>query len=223
MTPQLRAALNNVYSLFARYKDDYGYARRCGVSHALRNLTRDDWHAMNREFDMVVLIHDVDLFCHFLPRFLEWIEENNEDQSPEIIFDSLLWDVGAHLQHMGWRNWSSEEVEALRAVFEAWTRQAMAEHQGRIPLEFLLKVEDDLSRYLNIWLDARPLEVVRWLLTLDWSTAENVQKWATQQLVEERLELAFFANPEGEHAALFSRSIQLLRSLRALESNSNSS
>lgn len=216
MTPELRAALDGAYQVFARYKDSYDYTRRSGVSHALRNLTRDDWRAMNREFDMVVLIYDENLLRHFLPRFLEWIEENNDDQDPTIIFDWLLWDVGAHLQRMGWRNWSSEEVEALRAVFEAWTRQSLAEHRGEMPLEFLLKVEDDLSRYLDMWVEARPLEVAQWLGMVDWRKHEQARLWAAQPRVEERLESAFFANPEGLDAGLLSRTVELVRSLRAL-------
>ena len=221
MTPELREALNNVYSVFARYKDDYGFARRSGVSHALNNLTHDDWGRMNREFDMEVLLYEGDLFRHFLPRFLEWMREDEKEMV--ISFNWLWWDVSAHLQLKGWRNWPSEEVEALRAVFEAWTRQSLAEHRGQMPLEFLLRIEDDLSRYLDVWLQARPLEVTSWLWTVNWNHNENARRWATQLHVEEQLEAAFFAHPEGEHAALLSRSIQLLCSLRAFEHNSISS
>ncbi len=216
MTPELRAALDGAYQVFARYKDSYDYTRRSGVSHALRNLTRDDWRAMNQEFDMVVLIYDENLLRHFLPRFLEWIEENNDDQDPTIIFDWLLWDVSAHLQRMGWRNWSSEEVEALRAVFEVWTREELAKHDGQIPLEFLLEVEDDLGLYLNLWVEERPLEVAQWLWIVDWNANENARHWAVEPNVEERLEAAFFAHPEGTGAALLSRTVELVRSLRAL-------
>lgn len=219
MTPEVRQALNNVYTVFARYQDDYGFARRSGVRRSLQNMTWDDWKRMDDEFDMMLQIYSdlENVFRHYLPLMLEWECEQEGG--------GFNWDLYSPLVSSGWLHWPSEEVEALRRVFEAWTGAELAKRDGQIPLFFLLEVEDDLGRYLNHWVRARPLEVAQWLWTINLSEKTNKVKrhWATQQLVEERLEAAFFAHPEGEHAALFSRSIQLLRSLRALESSSNSS
>ena len=215
MTPQVRAALDGAYQVFERYKDSYGFARRSGISHALRQLTRDDWARMDAGFDMGVQLYSDnknELFRHFLPRWLEWLSEESEPFPPFW----LLWDLGSHLKYAQWLQWPTEEVQALRAVFEAWTRELLSQRDGKIPLHFLIDVEDDLSRYFDVWLDARPYEVARWLWTVDWAKNENVRVWASAPQVEAKLENAFFAHPDGADAALLSRSIEFVRSLRAL-------
>ncbi len=158
------SALNRAYEVFARYEDSFGFARRSGVSRSLRELTSEDWEKMDAEFDMGVQLYSDDstLLRHFLPRFLERLSEG----PPSHPFE--LWDLGYRLNQFGWLEWPREEVEALRAVFEAWTREISTDNQDQVPIDFLLEVEDDVDRYLNIWLEKRPHELAKWLWSIDW-------------------------------------------------------
>lgn len=216
MTPELKAALGEAYTAFMSYKDSYGFAGRSGVRHSLRQLTREDWAQMDAEFDMGVQLYSDnknELFRHFLPRWLEWL---SDDFYSHYLDDWAFWDLGYRLNQARWLQWPPEEVEALRGVFKAWAHQELAKHDGEIPLRFLLDIKDDLSPYLDVWLQARPVEVAQWLWTIDWNEHADAQKWATKPRVEERLEAAFFAHPDSAQAALLSRSIELMRSLRGL-------
>ncbi len=210
MTRELRAALDRVYVVFAHYKDPQNIVTRCHISRTVRQLTRADWEHMDSEFDMMVYIYSdkEQMFRHYLPLLLEW--ECGGQGVTDLDFP-LNW---AH-----WRQWPVEEVEALREVFEEWIRDALSQQDRQIPLYFLLEVEDDLARYLNHWVKARPLDATQWLWTHDWRhVQEMVFKWAVQPLVAEEIESAFWANPDGKHAALFSRTLELLGSIRSLRS-----
>ncbi len=210
MDAKLKSALDGCYVVFAPYEDFYGFAKHSGVSRSLRELTREDWAAMDAEFDMGVQIYSdqtPNLLRHFLPRFLEWLAEDNG-----AILES--WDLAYRLNHFRWLSWPTEEAEALRAVFMAWTRELLTDAEAYLPIEFLTEIKEDLTPHLNIWLQARPYELAQWLWTLDWKQHQDSWNWATKPHVEAALEAEFFRHPDGERAQVLSRSIELIRSLR---------
>lgn len=204
MNSETAYACYQAEKVFARYKDTYGFIRRSGVSRSLYALRREDWDEMNGKFDMSVLLFQDELLRHFLPRLLEWLCEEDAD----------VLDLSVRLNHMHWLDWPAEEIEALRAVFEAWAREKMDARDGQFPIGFWLELRDDPSRYLDIWLHTRPHEFAKWLWIVNWEKHENVRLWVSDPHVEELLEAAFFRDPLGLHATLLSRSIELIRSLR---------
>jgi hypothetical protein len=177
---------------------------------------------MDAEFDISTLLYSNYTIPHFLPLWLEWLVENVDDDKnlPH------LWprDFSYLLNHSGWLNWPFAEVEAIRRVIEAWTHETLVTPGGKMFPEFLLEVEDRIDRYFDLWLESRPLEVACWLMKQDWMHALPVLlQWVVKPHVEENLEGAFRANSEGEHAELFSRVAQLLRSIRALRPSGSGS
>ena len=217
MTPELRSALDNAYDVFARYDAPRNLILPMGKSYHLRTLTLDDWHQMDADNDMGVHLYPYagqDLFRHFLPRWLEWISEDEAEHGNLGFLD--LWSLRYRLAKASWREWPTLEVTALRAVFLAWTNEALARYGGEIPLRFLAEIDEDLAPYLDLWLDADLSAVAHWLWIVNWPEVSGAQIWVTSSQLENRLEAAFFANPDGDNAELFSRSIELIRSLRAL-------
>lgn len=217
MTPELRSAFNEVYTIFAPYKDTLDCARNSGVNRPLRTLTREDWSTMNREFDMPVLLAgDSTRFCHFLPRILEWIHEADDPNFEFGHWGWWWWEVEHNLALCGWLDWPHHEVEALRRVFGLWTSESLINQNKNSPLALLLDVAGDLAPFFNPWLEARPFDVAQWITRQDWLDSKPAAlQWVISPWVEERLEKAFWENLDGDYAAILSRSIQLVESLRS--------
>ena len=239
MTLELRSALDNAYVVFARYPMPNYLGLRGNLQ--LRDLGIGVWHQLNEEHDMGVLMYSDDgsMLRYFLPRWLDWL-------SDDIFYiassDWGIWWLGYRLAHARWRDWPADEVAALRAVFEAWTREEIFDNDGapaaswkpeRIEeedgesmglvgfsvdselLRFLAEV-GDVAAYLELWLDTNLPQLARWLWMADLSSYHGAREWIVSSRLESELEAAFFADSDGENAELFSRSIELVRSLRAL-------
>ena len=241
MTPQLRSALDAAYDVFAGYNaPDY---LGLGGNFQLRDLTVEQWHAWDRQQDLGVLMFsgNGELLRALLPRWLEWLI-----QDPITRDDLGCWelnDVSYRLAWAKWHDWPADEVAALRAVFEIWTRDELAQYGGAPPYKWSHHEErlgeegeklglrgtsvhsellhlwaelGDVAAYLEPWLDCNLPQLARWLWIEDLSYHKGAQNWVASSRLESELEAAFFANPDGENAELFSRSIELVRSLRAL-------
>lgn len=214
MTPELQSALECAYSVFEDYKDPFNCERKSGVRHPLHQMTRGDWSRMHEEFDLTVLLGDSLFYRHFLPCILEWTYEANNGEDGYWGLENLSRYLSTH----GWLRWPHEEVESLRNVFGWWTCEALLYHNKKPPLALLLDVADDVRSYLNPWVVSHPIEVAQWIVEQDWLCPRQVLlRWVTQTLIEERLEAAFWDEPDGTHAALSSRSIESVRLLSASE------
>ena len=238
MTPEILRSLDDAYAIFARYP----MPNYLGLSGAfqLRDLTSADWENLDSRLDLGVLMYSDGgaMLRYFLPRWLQWLsEENNGFRS----YAWELWDLGYRLIHFRWRTWPADEVAALRALFEAWTRAEISRNNGAPPalwqskrteaedetlglsefttdselLRFLGEI-GEAALYLELWLDCNLLQLARWLWSEDLRERKNARLWVVSSRLESEFEAAFFANPDGENAELFSRSIELIRSLRAL-------
>ena len=209
MTLELRHALDNAYDVFARYNaPDY---LELG-NFQLRDLSIERWHELDDKHDVEISMYSDDgiMLRWFLPRWLEWLI----DEEDSLTWES--WSLGFKLARAKWRDWPDDEVAALRAVFLSWTREAIARPGVEPDLHFLSEAKADIAPHLDLWLRSNPLAVAEWLWTVSWMSQPNERLWATSSQLENWLETAFFNNPDGEHAQLFSRSIELIRSLRAL-------
>ena len=103
----------------------------------------------------------------------------------------------------------------MREVFLGWTREDVAKYGGEPSLQFLIEVGEDLAPHLEVWLDADLPRFARWLWTVNWTEMPSAQDWAVSSRLEISLEAAFFSDADGPNAELFSRSIELVRALRA--------
>ncbi len=213
MTEELRHALDKAYDVFARYP----VPKDCGLSgqFQLRELSLKRWHQLDDEHDMGLLMYSEDsaTLRWFLPRWLDWLSDETAE-FPSLDWES--WYLSYRLAHAKWREWPADEVAAVRAVFLIWTREAIAQPGKEPDLYSLSQAKVDVAPHLDLWLRSNLLAVAEWLWTVSWMSQPNERRWATSSQLENRLETAFFANPNGENADLFSRSIELIRSLRAL-------
>ena len=223
MTDELRLALDNAYHAFRGYKLPKHYAWRDAV--AARQLTAEQWRALDAEYDMIVCFYSegAQELRYFLPRWLEWLSDDQDLPNAPSVWEMWEWQqLAGTLKRARWQDWPAPEVAALRAVLLAWTRQNVAGHGSKPPhynresaLEFLTEIGEDLAPHLEAWLDANAPALARWLWTVHWDANSSVREWAVSSRLESALEAAFFADPDGANAALFSRSIELVRSLKA--------
>ena len=241
MTPELRHALDNAYDVFARY--DVPEYLSLGGNFQLCDLTVARWHALDKQRDLGVLMFsdDGELLRALLPRWLEWLI-----QDPATRDDLGYWEldnIGYRLAWAKWQSWPADEVAALRALFEIWTRTELAEFGGAPPYKWshhedrlgedgeqlglsgasthsellhLWAEVGDVAAYLEPWLDCNLPQLARWLWLEDLDRHQGAQNWVASSRLENELEAAFFADADGPNAELFSRSIELVRSLRAL-------
>lgn len=238
MIPELHRALDNAYDVFARYDaPDY---LGLGNHFQLRDLTVAQWQQLDEKHNMGVQMYG-STFRYFLPRWLEWLS-GEEAASNDLRDWELCW-LGYRLPSAQWHSWPAEEVAALREFFGVWTREEPAEYGGAPPhswshheenlgvegeklglrgasaysdlLHFLGEV-GEVATYMERWLDANLLQLARWLWTEDLSYYKGARVWITSSRLESELEAAFFADADGPDAELLSRSIELLRSLRAM-------
>lgn len=241
MTPEIRRALDAVYAVFARY--DAPDTLGIGGNFQLHDLTVARWHALDKQFDLGVLMFsdDGELFRYLLPRWLEWLI-----QDPATRDDLGRWEldnVGTRLAQAQWQNWPADEVAALRELFAVWTRAEIAQHGGAPPhswahheenlgaegermgldnfavwselLHFLADV-GDVAAYLELWIEANLPQLARWLWIEDLPHHKGAREWIVSSRLENELENAFFADADGPNAELFSRSIELVRALRQM-------
>ena len=212
MTDDLRRALDAAYDVFARYPlpDIWDLSG----NFQARDLSLERWFKLNEERDMGVLMYSDggEVLRYFLPRWLDWLSDETVE-FPGL--DWELWSLSYRLVGANWRDWPTDEVAALRGVLLTWTREEIA-GGGEPDLHFLNEAGEDLTPHLDLWLRSNLLSVARWLWTINWLSQQNERSWAVSSPLERRLETAFFANPDGQNAELFSRSIELVRSLRAL-------
>ncbi len=241
MTPDLRQALDDAYAAFAGYNaPDY---LGLGGNFQLRDLSVESWQKFHAQHDMIVLMYSDDgsMFRYFLPRWLEWLSEGTLDFGSS---EWEFWGLGHRLVMLGWQNWPESEIAALRQIFVIWAHEELAEYGGMpewkhgpptlaLPnnsgedmglegfrvyssvLEFLFDAEEP-AIYLELWLDVNLPQLARWLWTENWHEYKIERRWIVSSHLENELEAAFFADADGPNAELFSRSIELVRSLRAM-------
>ena len=237
MTPEMRQALDVVYDVFARYPTP-NYLGLSG-NFQLRDLTLENWLQLDKDYNIGVHLFSDAVLRYFLPRWLEW----HSDEAVEFpSYEWELWHLACRLDHAKWRDWPADEVAALRAVFEIWARQEIGEYQGMPPafwprekgnlgeegerlgladfsadselLRFLAGI-GAAEPYLELWLNTNLPQLARWLWTENLQEHKAERHWLTTSRLESELEAAFFADAAGPNAELFSRSIELVRSLRA--------
>ena len=212
MNDETQRALNAAYAAFARYEAPSYLKRAPGVPHDVRALSRADWRQLEIDKDLSVLFYNDDdnVFRHFLPRWLEFISAEDAET-----WD--MWDVAHHLQRENWQQWPAPEVAALRDLFLAWTKEETQKYGGQPPLGFLKTIEENIAPHLELWLEVDLRGLAETLWTVDWSDEPNLLLWVVSSRLERELEAAFFVAPDGPNAELFSRSVELVRSLRAFE------
>ena len=218
MTSELENAINQAYEVFARYNLPRDLVLTPGKAYHLRSLTREDWDELGRENDLTVRMWERDspLLRHFLPRWLEWLSADNARRRADYWSIWELWRLEGYLNAFEWHSWPVAEMTALRAVFLAWTREDVAKYGGEPSFQFLIDIGEDLAPHLEAWLAADLLVFARWLWSANWPAMPGAQHWVASSRLESELEAAFFADADGPNAELFSRSIELVRSLRAL-------
>ena len=238
MTDELRRALDEAYEVFARYAaTDY-------LNFSPRGLTMQRWEQLNERHDVGVLMYSDggEMLRLFLPRWLDWLSDDS------VGFRSWEWELGSlgyRLSQARWREWPADEAAALWRVFEAWTREEIARHNGapadasrerqlnvlgeegkklgligfavHSDLLWFLAEIGEASFYLELWLDCNLPQLARWLWVEDLRERKVERGWITSSRLEASLEAAFFAAPDGKDAELFSRSVELIRSLRSME------
>ena len=241
MTDDLRRVVDNAYEVFARYPVPDGLG--LSGNFQLRDLSLERWLRLNEERDMGVLMYSDsgEMLRYFLPRWLDWLSEDFDT------FDYHEWQwnlegLSYRLNSARWHDWPADQVAALRAVFEVWAREEIAENNGAPPtswlpecvhkgeseamglagfsvysevLDFLAGI-GEAPLYLELWLDTNLSQLARWLWIEDFHRYKTERQWVASSRLKTSLETAFFANPDGPNAELFSRSVELIRSLRAL-------
>lgn len=218
MTDELRRALDGAYEVFAGYDAPRDLVYAHGVPHWPRNLSIEDWYQLEADNDITVRFYEsgAEMLRHFLPRWLEWLSEDKARSGLNYYRHWGLYNLKAHLNHANWQTWPALEIAALRAVFLAWTREDVTNYGGEPSFDFLIGIGKDLAPHLELWLAANLPSVAQWLWTVNWNDAKGAQDWVASSRLESELEAAFFADPDGPNAELFSRSVELVRSLRAL-------
>ncbi len=204
MTPELRAAL---YAAFSSRTDDLIVAW-IESDPTLETLS---WEQLENLEDRA-LLYETAVFKFVLPR---WLELLSHERAP--VWDVDTWLLRYRLKGEKWRAWPNKQVEVLRRVFEEWRDQYLREGMMEEFAEFIAEIEDDAARYLDVWVRARPIEVAQWVWKSSWARPSPLRVWLVSPRVEQKLEHVFFANPTGQHAQLLSDVIQLVRSLRAFE------
>ena len=219
MNDETRRALNAAYAAFAGYEAPRYLERAPGVPHDVRHLSIGNWEKLDADNDLGVLLYNDDdnVFRHFLPRWLEFV--SSEEATSDFLTFWDAYDLSHHLQRERWKTWPANEVAALREVFLAWTREETQKYEGAPPLWFLQKIEEDIAPHLEIWLNADLLAIAQYLWEIDWPNNPDFRRWVVSSRLESELEAAFFVAPDGPNAELFSRSVELVRSLRAFETN----
>lgn len=216
MTDELRRALGEAYDAFAGYEYTHDLILPPGKSYYLRGLSVADWYRLDADNDMAVRLHEKEVLLHFLPRWLEWLSEE-ETRIERNYWDAWnLSDLERRLNGAQWQAWPTLEVAALREIFLAWTREDVAKYGGEPCFQFLVEIGEDLAPHLDLWLDANLLALTIWLWKIDWHNHQSGLRWAVSSRLKDALEAAFFADPDGPDTELFSRSVELVRSLRAL-------
>lgn len=216
MQPETRQQL---YRVFARFKDESHLAREVGISNPLHLLTEADFDALGRELDLTVLLYDPPILRHFLPRILEFNDFFVSNDVAQLGSHRNRFDLESKLRRLGWRQWPAQEVEILRAVWREWTATEIA--NGQRPgfvFWFLSKIGEDLNSYFDLWLDARPVEVAAFLLNCDWNDAnDSAVQWAKNPRVGARLEAAFYENLDARESEILSRAVTFVGNMRAFE------
>ena len=203
-----------LYRVFSPYKDDLHLARRVGISNPLHLLTEVDFTKMGRELDLTVLLYEVEVLRHFLPRILEL------NDFPRQKMTHWAWfDLEHKLGRLKWREWPEIEVETLRALWREWAFESL--ENGKMENfvgGILIPVSEDLTPYLDLWLDARPVEVAEFLQSRDWNdTNDSAVQWAKDSRVGAQLEAAFFQNTDARDDEILSKAVGLLENLRAFD------
>ncbi len=217
MTEQTRQTLDNAYEVFENYETPRDFVYAHGIPHWPRNLTVADLWQLDDDNDLAVRLYEKEVLLHLLPRWLELLSEDETRSGVNFWNHLRLWTLKDQLNRANWQQWPAPEVAALRAVFLAWTREDVESYGGEPPLEFLTEVGEDLAPHLELWLDANPIHLAQWLWKVNWNDSPSALRWAVSSRLESELEAAFFAAPDGPNAELFSRSVELVRSLRAVE------
>lgn len=215
MTLELRA------ELYAAFASDYDELDREGMTRMLAGLDvcsaleEMGWADLGKLEDKGSL-YSLTVFKYVLPR---WLELLDEEEVPNWWIDDESFKNKLRIAQ--WREWPLVQVESVRAVFRSWGTARMRTGRMDAFVDFLGQLEDDFAPYLTPWLRTRPLEVAQWVEAQNWRRVDPaIVLWAVEPRVEERLEAAFWANPDGEYAEVFSHAAQLLRSVRALNSES---
>lgn len=196
--------LQRVYEVFAPYRDSLRLVQSSGIWRQMDQLSKEDFETISRHYDFEVLLHEKDVLGHFLPRLLELYGWKDD-------FKGHGWFLEFKLARREWLQWPAEEVEAMRGVLEMWTESALRDGEMEMFLDFLIGAEPDVSRYCDAWLRSNPLAVARYCWTISWINPNGFHEWAKRPHVRAKFEEMFFRNPDGEHAELFSRTVDLLR------------
>ena len=213
MNSEIRAAL------YAAFGSDYDESDReritlmysaFGIHSPLEEMSWDDLGKLQDKGS----IYSATVLKYVLPRWLELLDEEGRG-CPDFMLDedNFKW----RLQGEHWLQWPSYQVESVRMVFREWGQARMREGHMEGFVDFLSQLEEEVAPYLDPWLRARPLEVAQWVGAQNWMrVGAALVRWVSLPRVEERLEAAFWANPDGDHAEVFSGVTLLLRSVRAL-------
>jgi hypothetical protein len=217
----LRNAIEGLYELFAKYPLPAD-TRPCPCCHTLEDDAslrarplRDIEPGRLRKYayDALLVWGDVNVFKHFLPRIFELVatmpDATSQFADSEIVFSKF--------RHGKWRTWPREEQAAverfLHALWERILNNPSPEESFTATESWLCAIgqcEDDLSPYLNQWMEDESLSACLELSSLLLSSAvartgnrgrngfwdsrdaqyAQLKAWATSTAVAEKLRLA---------------------------------
>ncbi|RWM16652.1 MAG: hypothetical protein E5X53_20780 [Mesorhizobium sp.] len=130
---ELAGAVERVYDVFASYPpprllhsspiEDAEAIFRAVSSDKLRQLSGEKLGTYAGS--AIWTVGDVDDYRHFLPRVLELAIQGE----PSMGFDANV--IAAKLEKTSWRDWPSEEQQAVEALFQAAWRKTLTKHPDK--------------------------------------------------------------------------------------------
>jgi len=154
MTEELKSAIEDLYNRFSKYHLNTTIAgcsccvseqdRRMLHTKSLRNLNGDDLGKYS--FKAMTTWGDVNDFKHFLPRIFELLVTTE--------FPSDIFVVLGKLDYGKWKDWDTEETDALKKFLLAWWACHIKTHEdfnGELFMEIYLKT-GDVRLLLDRWI-----------------------------------------------------------------------
>ncbi|MFY0523776.1 hypothetical protein ACN28I_11580 [Archangium gephyra] len=162
-------------------------------------------------------------FKYFLPRILELFPfQELGAVSAELVAEKILY--------AGWKDWPDEERAAIRAYLEALWDLLLTREVGSLLVQaeevlgWAVRLFDDVGSLLSAWertaTPAADVHLARLVEAFGYtperapkelgSRGATVARWLFRAQTQQRLENAFFTNPDGPYSAELSSSADIL-------------
>lgn len=219
-------AVRRLYEVFSSYHVAFPYLgcecctdARIGHLLGAQPLNQLSAEVLNPYLeDALTVWGDLTGFKHFLPRLLE-LSRAPGDSGID------LWWLGLKLDYAKWRQWPTEETEAVTDFLRDGWEEALRdrdERQRERWLDWLGELKADVPAFLEFWArhddPGLRCEFARYVLSGRWQEVQAASRAATwSEALAERLEANFFRDPDGPCAAQFADAADLVRNLLAFE------